>query len=329
VSAVIAFSQLGGPLPLPFTRVFGTYSMNLLSPFVPQKSGLFSGWGQAIDATGGQYEGFNYFGIGLLVASLFVLPQELAWFKRKWRRHVALIVALLAATAFAISHRVFLDHWLLFELPIPHYVSRVLGIYGGSGRFFWLVCYAQMALVIILSFRRQHAVIAVCLLGAAVVQLFDVQPLRAQIVASITAGSGREELDLSQVTRVIAKAQLVEVVPSYQCSDWKLTRANAQLMLAAARGNVLTNSVNISRYSYGITIADILRAPSRAGDMLTTRHDDYCKQEIERARTGGPPGEVFVLLSNKPRPEEMAPDITCAPLSWARYCERSERSGAR
>ena len=39
---------------------------------------------------------------------------------------------------------------------------------------------------------------------------------------------------------------------------------------------------------------------------------------------GGDPGEVFVLLSDKPRPEEMAPDITCAPFSWARYCERSE-----
>jgi hypothetical protein len=330
VSALVAFSQLGGQYQLPFTPGFGIFSMNLLSPFLPQKSGLFSRWGQVIDATGGQYEGFNYFGIGLLVASLLVLSAELAWLKRELRRHVALIVALLAVTAFAISDRVFLGHRLVFELPITHYVSWVLGIYPGSGRFFWLVYYAQMALVIILGFRRQSPVIAVCLLAAAVVQLFDVQPLRAQISASIAAGSGTEELDPGQVARVIAKAHLVEVVPSFHCSDSnkELTRANAQLMLAAARANIPTNTVNLSHYSYGITIADILRAPSLFGDMLTTRHDDYCKQELERARTGGRPGEVLVLLSNKPRPEEMAPGITCVPLSWARYCEGSERSGA-
>ncbi len=50
---------------------FGMYSMNLLSPVMPQVSALRAlvagGPGQIIDATGGQYEGYNYLGAGVLL----------------------------------------------------------------------------------------------------------------------------------------------------------------------------------------------------------------------------------------------------------------------
>jgi len=52
------------------------------------------------------------------------------------------------------------------------------------------------------------------------------------------------------------------------------------------------------------------------------RREYYCKQEIDRARSGGPPGDVLVLLSEQPRPDEMVRGVTCSPLSWARYCQR-------
>ena len=54
---------------------FGDYSMNLLSPIVPQRSGLFKSMNAIIDSTGGQYEGFNYFGFGglLIIAVAFVI----------------------------------------------------------------------------------------------------------------------------------------------------------------------------------------------------------------------------------------------------------------
>jgi uncharacterized protein DUF6311 len=323
LSIVIALGgQFGPGSSLPFSPNYGQYSMNLLAPFVPQNSGLLPGLGGVIDATGGQYEGFNYLGLGLLLASLLVLPVEASWLRRNLRRHVALFVAFAALTAFAISHRVFAGHWLLFELPMPHNIHRVLGIFRGSGRFFWLICYAQMAIVIVLGFRRRQAVIVVCLTGAAIVQLYDVQPLREQIIASIAAGPGAAKLDPGEVGRLIAGAQHIDVVPSFQCSDWKRdqTRGNVELMLAAARANVPINAVYLARYTYGLTLADVLRAPSRVGDMLIGRHEDYCKQEIERARSGGRPGDVFVLLGDQPRPDDMVPGVTCSSLSWARYC---------
>jgi hypothetical protein len=306
--------------------------MNLLSPIVPQDSGVFPKAGGVIDATGGQYEGFNYLGLGLLVASLLILPAEVRWLRQNLKRHTALFVAFAGLTAFAISHHVFAGHRLLFEFPLPHYVDRAFGMFRSSGRFFWPIAYAQMATVIILGFRRAQPAMVLCLVGATILQLFDVQPLREQIIASIAEGPGAEEFDAGEVAHLVAGAGHIEVVPSFQCWDGQpghdRYRANMQLMLAAARANVPTNdvylaTVYLSPEAYGLTWRDLLREPSRASEMVMARRDDYCKQEIERARNGGSPGDVFVLLSDQPRRDEIVPDVTCSSLSWARYCTRS------
>jgi hypothetical protein len=323
VTAVIAIGgQFGAGSDLPFAE-YGYYSMNLLAPFMPQQSGLLARLGGVIDATGGQYEGFNYLGLGLLLASVFVLPAEVGWLRRNLRRHVSLLVATAALTALAISHRVFAGHWLLFELPLPLFLNRALGIFRSSGRFFWLIAYVQVAMVVVLGFSRAQPLIALCLAGAAILQLFDVQPLRQQIIASIGAGPGVEELNRDQVVNMVDGTLRMDVVPSFQCSlNEKQKRANMELMLAAARANVPTNTVYLARQRYGLTLRDVLRAPSRAKEMLEARRSEYCEREIEAARQGGPTGGVLVLLADQPGQQEIAPAVTCSPLSWARYCER-------
>jgi hypothetical protein len=325
VMSVIALGGqfgLGGGLPL--FDFSGKFSMNLLSPFVPQKSGLLPGLGGIIDATGGQYEGFNYLGLGLLLATLIVLPTEVDWFRRNLRRHIALFVAFVMLTAFAVSNRVFIGHWLLLELPVPH-LHRILGIFRSSGRFFWLVGYAQIAIVVVLAFRGARLRTALCLAAAAILQVCDVQPLRAELIASIAPERRLDQLNPDQLAHLIGGASHVEVVPSVQCSSngdqiW----ANMELMLAAARANVPTNTVYLARESYGLSLSDVLRAPFRADEMLEARRAAYCKQEVEQMRHRGLAGDVFVLLSDQPRPQELAPDITCSPLSWARYCKTKE-----
>ena len=106
----------------------------------------------------------------MLLASLLVLPLEVSWFRQNLKSHVVLFVAFAAVTAFTISNRPFAGHWLLFELPLPH-IKRVLGIFRSGGRFFWLIWYAQLAVVIILGFRRARPAFALCLVGAAAATL--------------------------------------------------------------------------------------------------------------------------------------------------------------
>jgi hypothetical protein len=326
----IALSGLfGGGTGLPFGRGYGDYSMNLLSPVMPQDSGLFPRAGGIIGATHGQYEGFNYLGFGLLLASLLVLPEEASWLRRNLRRHISLLVAFAALTAFAISNRVYAGHWLLFELPMPRYIVWGLGIFRASGRFFWLIGYAQLAITIVLSFRRAQLMMVLCLVSAAILQLFDLQPLREQIIASIAAGPGTQEFDPGEVARLIARARHVESVPSFNCTQGikdeltkaKLQRANMELMLATARINVSTNTVFTGRPNF-LTLKDVLRAPSHALEIMESKRADYCNQEIARVRSDGRPSDLIVLLSDRPRQEEMASGIVCSPLAWARYCER-------
>ena len=332
VASVMAVITLGGQFTggseLPFSRGYGSFSMNLLSPFVPQNSGLFPTAGGVIDANGHQYEGFNYLGVGLLLASLLLLSAEVGWVWRNMRRHVTLLVAFLALTAFAISNRVFAGHWLLVELPLPLYLVGAFGIFQSSGQFFWLIGYAQVAIVIVLGFRGGQPVMALCLAGAAILQLLDVQPLREQIVASVAAGPGPEELNHNEIVGLIARARHVEVVPSFQCNvgddgrSGNVGRANMELMLATAKMNVPANTVYLARQRYGLTFLDLIRTPSRATEMKMSRRDEFCKEEVAKARSGAGPGDVIVLLSDRPRTEEMAPGVICSPLSWARYCER-------
>jgi hypothetical protein len=324
VASVIALSgQFGSGGGLPFDR-YGIFSMNLMSPFAPQESGLLPRLGGVIDATHGQYEGFNYLGIGLLFATLLVLPSEIRWIRQNLRRHIALFVALVLLTAFAVSNRVFIGHWLLFEIPLPH-LNRVLGIFRSSGRFFWLVGYAQIALVLVLGFQRARPLTALCLAAAAILQLFDVQPLRAQIIASIAAAPSAARLDDSQVAHLIRGARDLEVIPSFQCSiNAKQWQANMELMLATARANIPTNSVDLARESYSLGLRELLRAPSRYDEMLRASRIAYCEQEVEQAQRGGRPGEILVLLADQISQRQLMPDVVCSSFSWARYCKRQQ-----
>lgn len=317
---IVLGGQFGAGGGLPFAE-FGRFSMNLLSPFAPQMSGLFPRVGGPIDATGGQYEGFNYLGAGLLSASLILLPAEAAWLKKNARRHRALLLALAALTGLAVSDRIYLGEWLLVKLPMPGFLDLALGIFRSSGRFFWLVGYAQIAVVLALAFRRPRPGIALCLVLAAALQLLDVEPLRARIVTSIAAGAGAAPLDRTEVARLVGSARFLEVVPSFQCSAtiWQAS-ANMQLMLAAARADVPTNTVYLARQSYGLGWRDALRAPSRFEHLLRVRHAEYCRREIEKARLEGKPGGILVLLSDRPERQQMAPGMTCSHVSAVRYC---------
>ena len=59
-------------------------------------------------------------------------------------------------------------------------------------------------------------------------------------------------------------------------------------MLEAACENVPTNTVYLRRYTYGVTLRDVLREPSRAEEMLAAQRDVGIKSRKEHGRTGGP-----------------------------------------
>ncbi len=94
----------------PGTVGYGHYSMNLASPFWPQRSGLFPGLYPIIDATGGQYEGFNYLGFGAILLFVAAMLLNIRQLQKHTGAHLYLCLVLFILAAFAVTPRAFFFH---------------------------------------------------------------------------------------------------------------------------------------------------------------------------------------------------------------------------
>jgi Family of unknown function (DUF6311) len=138
LAAIIALMYvLGFFVPYTGGLEFGVHSFNLLSPFVPQLTTLFSNSMTILDATGGQYEGYNYFGAGFLGLILVAIAFGDNRARQLLIRHPVLLCALAALTLFALSNVAYAGKLLLWKVPAPHF----FGNFRSSGRFIWPVTY--------------------------------------------------------------------------------------------------------------------------------------------------------------------------------------------
>jgi hypothetical protein len=120
---------------------FGVYSMNINSIFNPQ------GWSQYLikdqpSATPGQYEGFNYLGLGviiLLICSIYISLNINEKFDIKG--NIGIVFMSIIFILIAISNVITFSDKILFEIPLPGIALKVGGIVRASGRFFWPVYY--------------------------------------------------------------------------------------------------------------------------------------------------------------------------------------------
>ncbi|VVM38734.1 DUF6311 domain-containing protein [Pseudomonas fluorescens] len=152
---------------------FGLYRMNLLSPFDP------AGWSLILPnlpKASGDYEGFNYLGLGVL---LLVPVAIIAWLRNRQplqiqlRARPWLLAALIALWVFALSNQIGFGAQT-FSYPLPKIAIGLANVFRASGRMFWPVLYVLTLLVIFLLVRgfRPRTVIALLALALAI-QIVD------------------------------------------------------------------------------------------------------------------------------------------------------------
>lgn len=153
---------------------FGYYSMNVLSVIDP------NGWSYILpDISGnpGEYEGFNFLGLGVIVGLLLVLPALIAGrvdLLKTIKRYPAVLLALLALTLFAISNSIGIGPYQ-YSFPLPDPIERLANIFRSSGRMFWPVFYTIYCTLIFLAVRGHENRTASMLLALAlVVQVVDI-----------------------------------------------------------------------------------------------------------------------------------------------------------
>lgn len=162
---------------------YGLFSMNLASPFWPQRSGLFGADLPVLDATTGQYEGVNYLGAGalLLLAVAAVLLALRRGALPGWRVWIGHAFVALALTGLALSHKVYLGPWAILSIEAG-IIERVMGPVRASGRLFWPVGYMLALVPVALVARRlPRPWAAAVLVLAAVLQWADAAPWRGAV----------------------------------------------------------------------------------------------------------------------------------------------------
>jgi hypothetical protein len=146
---------------------FGTYRMNLTAPL--DGNGLFSRVVPDIPGAGGDFEGFNYFGIGLLLLAPLALWKRGA-FDRKL---IPLLTAGLVLTVLALSNRVALGPIELFSYDVPSLLRPYTDLLRGSGRLFWPMYYLALLAILVAVWRgfpsRVAMVVCAVALGLQVV----------------------------------------------------------------------------------------------------------------------------------------------------------------
>lgn len=239
---------------------FGYYSMNLLSPFLPPRehlpeivSGLvtWDGRGYTWDANGGQYEGYNYLGAGVIALLALHLIASRRILKSALRRHLVLSLALLALTAYAVSSRVYLGNHLLLDIHLPSVAAKITSQFRTGGRYFWPVYYVLILALVVATFRRFDRRAASWIIVLAVGgQAAETQFLRREI-SHETSGGYPQVLDRAAWTRLIQAHEYIEQYPSFQCGgwlgQWPDNNANMEFHSLAAELGKPINSVYVAR----------------------------------------------------------------------------------
>lgn len=145
------------------TPTYGAHPANLLTFFQGDTglpSDLNSSWGDfpqqfssvrnSIGHIEGDYEGYSYLGLGLLllIASGILVLIRKNYFKNIIYQYRIYLAAGLGVWLFAITYRVGIGG-LELKLPFLLYFNYALSLFRSSGRFMWVIAYALLVIAFI------------------------------------------------------------------------------------------------------------------------------------------------------------------------------------
>jgi hypothetical protein len=289
------------------------YSLNLLGPFVPQWSDLL-GLREPLLAVGGQYEGYNYLGAGVLALILGAIgfgaaatrgQSLIATLRPPLRRHRWLVVLCLALTLLAVTYRVTIGPLDIFKDALDHQAAtrflelNVFSAIRASGRLFWPVaCLIAAASVAVWCRTTRPAIAAAGLIAAALLQTADTKTLRTAVrheAATVLPWM----LMRDTWNPLLARHDAVAVYPSFTCHSGGRSWIKASLEL-------------------GVLASRLDRPISNVVFPGATRHD--CGQERARFRRLPFDGRTLYVFFDGLPPAWPASD--CAHTAYFTVCTR-------
>ncbi|MBV9107360.1 MAG: hypothetical protein JO313_15190 [Verrucomicrobia bacterium] len=151
---------------------FGTYRTSILGfidPGVQEFSGPGS-WSYLFPdqpKTYGDYEGFSFFGTGMILLAAVVLARILPSGIRKiqWKELWPILLIFAFSILFALSNRIGFGSYVLIHYNLPFIAERLISPFRASGRFIWIAYYLLMAGIlvsVVKKFDRSRALALLC-----------------------------------------------------------------------------------------------------------------------------------------------------------------------
>ncbi len=234
---------------------YRVFSMNLLSLGDPR------GWKSILlprisAATPGQYEGYNYLGVGVLILSLVVLivavlqRRNLPRLNLRWL--IPLLLCCAALTLLALSTKITLASRTLADLDPGEKLSPYLASLRASGRLFWTPYYLILVVVLTAPFLFFKKVWASLLVGCALLlQIADTQSLRHWVRTTISEAHPSPLKSPIWSTLGSVHENLI-VLPAWQCDGPAAPLGPDSYRIfgfLAVRQKMRTNSYQSARYT--------------------------------------------------------------------------------
>ncbi|MCG7375261.1 DUF6311 domain-containing protein [Pseudomonas luteola] len=161
---------------------YGFYRMNIISLFNSCNSWSYILTG--FNTEPGEFEGFNYLGLGgviLFILSIPALLNRSISISDTIKKRSFLFLALLFLAVFAISNNIGIGNYS-FSYPLPSFIEKIANIFRASGRLFWPVFYSILLASIFLLSKSNKVHTAIVILGlASIVQVLDTNKVRMEI----------------------------------------------------------------------------------------------------------------------------------------------------
>lgn len=252
--ALIPFLIIGVSLFLtifPLERVevspeggFGIYSMNLLSPF---NGGNFLKFPDP--EMPGQYEGFNYLGLGIILAFVLSVVLNRSAVVGGFAKHRALTWLMVLFALYALSNIVYYGTHQLVTINYPSFMDRITSQLRASGRFFWPVGYC----VIIFAIATLHNRLGKILFAGAMVllivlQVLDLSNLRHRLVDTAKRPSSPVLTQAAWDQQATGDVKYMYFFPKFRCGRSELISSTLMpTMRYAVVHNIKINTGYVAR----------------------------------------------------------------------------------
>lgn len=233
---------------------FGYYSMNLNALWNPVSIGVES-WSAllpGLSQTAGNYDGFNYLGMGVLLFGAFGLGRLAVGLVREKRlreflgQYRGLLLFLGFCVLFAWSNVITLNGTTLFTIPLPEKVQELCSVFRASGRMFWPVYELLFLLACLTAIRLPKRIGIGAMAVLLTLQLYDLSPALIEKHGSIDAahiepGSYRADFflseDWSQLLEAYDRVELLNYHHDYSLAALLMKHGVKSNILPANRGD--------------------------------------------------------------------------------------------